>query len=254
MPKNHDFAKSMKKFRDNLRSLAQKEVEIAGQSVKEDICYTIMQLAQDRLLQYSEASPESESLVESIADNIYVDDESGEVRVKSDPEGLLLFLEYGTGLVGRDNNTTEGLADADKVGWKYATKFGVLGHYKKVKDRYGWIFERDSEHYLGKDDWVIPKETKFHQTDREKVRFYFRTRNGKREFVKSYSRKRPHGPTARIKDKNGNPVYKNLVFTAGIKPIRFMYEARKKVKDLIAHSEGLTVSEFRKELNILTVD
>lgn len=244
MAKNFGFEASMRKFRDSLRNIAKREIEFAGKSIQKNVCEAIQRLAQDRLLEYNEASAESENLITDIAfENIYIDEPTGEVRVTSDAEGLVLFLEYGTGLTGRENNTSDGLADANRVGWNYALH---ANRYKKLRNgRQGWFFENKNEHYVDKNDWIPPEESTVKSTYRQRVRFYIRQRNGRTEYVKSYARKRPHGPKIRST--------KNLVFSSGIKPIRYMYEAKKKVKEFIALERGssLTYKQFIENLDYL---
>lgn len=241
MSKDADFSKSMKKFRDNLRYFIKHQTEKVAETTSTEVAKAFVRVAQDTLVERATPSPESKSLVNSLKSNI--SSYKNTVSVETDPEGLMLFLEYGTGLTGRNNNTAEGLNDASAVGWNYASRLNE-GRYVRMKKtgNLGWIFERKDDHYVDSDDWIIPKTSKFQVSERERVRWYFRIgKDGKRHLVKSYTRKRR-------KPKYRN---KNLVFTTGLKPTRYIFDTKQKIRSFIDLNRGADIKAFIEELQNL---
>lgn len=229
MSKNSQFSASMRKFRDKLRYFVTSQTEELTKEASEEVAKTLVRLARNRLVSRANPSAESKELISELKENIT--SYKNTVSIQSDPEGLMLFLEYGTGLTEKKH------PEANKIGWNYA---GNADKYKKIGERYGWIFERKNNHYVSEDDWVIPKESKFQTSYRERVRFYFRK---DRTYVKSYTRTRPHGPKLKSD--------KNLVFSSGLKPIRYIYDSKQKIREFVDLNEGISMKEFIEELKEL---
>ena len=68
-----------------------------------DICESFVRSMENRLLKRATPEGESEDILYGIIDGISISEQTGEgwvVNVPEDEEGLVMFLEYGTGLAG----------------------------------------------------------------------------------------------------------------------------------------------------------
>ena len=239
MAKNSQFSASMRKFRDKLRYFVMSQTEELTKEASEEVAKTIVRIAQNNLVNRATPSPESKELITGLKNNI--SSYKNTISIQSDPEGLMMFLEYGTGI----NNKPH--PEANKIGWEYGVNSDKYIIFKKTDQsgnnkirNMGWVFERKNNHYIDRNDWKISDDSKFKTSYNERVRFYFR-KDG--TYVKSYTRKRPHGPKVKSE--------KELVFSSGIKPVRYIYDAKKAVRDFVDLNKGISMTEFIEELKEL---
>ncbi len=240
MPKNSQFKVVLKTaFRKNLNEVVEKNIKKASDTIKGKISEKMYELAKDRLYSYNNASEESLEIIDRLVENnITLSKVSGLVRIKMDPEGLMMFLEYGTGLVGESDPHPE----ASRDGWSYATRKGVKGHYKNINDRLGFLFYNTGTNYIDNDD-ITP--VKFKPLKKRRGTWYIRRnpKTGRRNvYVKSYVRRKP-------KEQSTERTKENLVFSEGIYPVRYIYETKQKIRKFLKNHKGETYSTFLKNIN-----
>ena len=143
--------------------------------------------------------------------------ESGDwyVYIPEDPEGLVMFLEYGTGLDGDMSGHPEG--------WAYAVN---EKDYVTYGGREGFVFDKtpkDYTPYIDENDVVGLTETKVFESERELVKV-----TSPRYKVRAYYRKRPHGAkTFTYKRKRDNKV-----FSSGLVATKFIYDTIQDYRNL----------------------
>ena len=145
---------------------------------------------------------------------------AGYISVLADPEGLNMFLEFGTGIVGLGQPHEE----AGLYGWKYANnllKYRSHGGARAGSGKLGWFFSSTNGTYIDANDEhpvIAYKQIESLETVRPHIR------NGIP--VSGYNRKK------RIRS-----VYKkktNSVFTQGLRPIRYFYRTKEEIREVIA--------------------
>lgn len=185
MAKNAMVVTGLNKLKQGIKQLRQ-EVAQMGSELPKRICDVFRDRARKRLI----ANTHSQNInVQSLAMRIQsVPYKNGAyIRIYDNEEGLMMFLEYGTGLKGEaDNHQMSG-----EIGWGYALNRENPKIYKSYNDKLGWIFEYDSnDHYIGSDDEVWEYD------------------------------------------------YKTLIFTQGIKPVRYLYNTLIEIQDTIRRANG----------------
>ena len=171
-----------------------------------------------------ESTPKDENsarLIEDIKNNIYSSkssssDHSYNVTIEADPEGLVLFLEYGTGLMG----LAYGHENDDLVKWNYASNLGAshgADRYVSHNGSIGWFFSSKRGTYIDKND-ESPVEVYRPTREWFDVRSY--ERNG--HIVRSHKRRYRRWTNVKIRPES--------VFTEGLKPIRYIYRATEDVR------------------------
>ena len=154
MPRDKVLTASLNKLRDDVQSMVSARADRIMEGLSKSITDAFVNNVQKRLI--SRATPkdaQSAMLVQNIADSIVVDESvwAGKyeyrIVIPRDPEGLVMFLEFGTGLVGY----TQGNPDAVKYGWSYAVNRNKY-IYKKHEGRLGFIFEKTGANYIDRDD------------------------------------------------------------------------------------------------------
>lgn len=117
--------------------------------LSKDIAEAFVAKARERLLMDSTPKDsESQQMVNNLADSIYIKGNGKgktTIVIPRDPEGLNMYLEYGTGLKGESNPNP----DARKIGWKYAIHKDR--YLKKNGEPIGFIFKKKGT-YLDEDD------------------------------------------------------------------------------------------------------
>ena len=234
-----------KKFRRSLEAVINEKANKIANETSAKIVEAFTDRAKKKLEDYAVKNAldsSSIAIVNRLKENIsYVSEKSGRgsvysyVRVKNDPDGLMMFLEYGTGLQGSKNYHPE----AGKRGWKYAInrdKYVRLqsAQFSDVKG-YGWFFRKKPDSFLTKDDIPIHRYEKVGQVE-HKIS-YIRKDTGKLvEYTRTYKKK--------MKDSKS-------IFSQGLKPARFIYDTKQEFKNLFKETKGLTVSELEKKLEIM---
>jgi hypothetical protein len=242
------------------KSLFQKKLDIFRKDLFKTINTELLRIGEDKSKEYADKfvelakanldratpSPESQPLVDEIKNNMRVVKDKrkidgGEratvghnVLIPMDPQGLTLFLEYGTGLIGKHNKHPQ--TDILKMysgglfmDWKYA----INDNTKKVIKRRG-LFAKQKEMTI---DWYVEmfggrgfvfRKNKNSYVDADDKEFHNKTSNRIR-WIKEYKRK--DGTVVKA-HKRYNVKQKNFeskgtyVFSEGIKPVRFIYDAK----------------------------
>ena len=246
---------SFSKFRRQIVAVVNERANRIANRVSAKVVETFAERAKQRIEKAAQDfTPESASIINSLKDNIYVEKEDlssvnkitgktkervyASVRIKRDPQNLLMFLEYGTGMAGSYNEHPE----AASVGWKYAIHPESFRHADKLipnlmYNKMGWFFKKKPMSVLTKHDKenIVVSHKGF-----QEVKPYIR--NGKP--VKGYVR--------RVKTKPDRII--NAVFTQGIKPVRFIYDTKKELEGMFKAASGAkTVEEFYKNLKKIEV-
>lgn len=184
MAKNDGWYAIVKGYREQIKNM---RMQIASaENISKLVAEIFVSRARGRLEKY--ANTDNLGLISRLKSNIYYrPSKSGyQIIIRQDPEGLMTYLEYGTGLFMGASPHPE----ANKIGWTYGGNAGSSQAYKTVNGRFGWFFRtEDPDTYIDRND-----------SDRRE------------------------GGT--------------LVFTQGIKPIRYIYNTRKEIEDLITRSKG----------------
>lgn len=242
------------KLRKQLENAINRRANNVASEVTNEVVKVFVNRAKGRLLESAnDFTGESAGIIKSLTDNIIYEEapyfqvnkttKKAEevtrafVRVRRDPQNLLMFLEYGTGIEGSYNEHPE----AGSIGWKYVIHPENYRHAGKLipslkYNQMGWFFTRKPMSVIKKDDHenIVVTHKQF-----QEVKGHIR--NGKP--VKSYIRK--------IKTKPDR-IITNSVFTQGIKPVRFIYETKQELKNMFKASKGSkTVEEFYSKLRAL---
>lgn len=186
MAKNTEFLNSLQNFRNKIKAKIEQFNQLEDELPRR-MCEVFVKRARQRLLQ--NANTDQIDLIMSLLGNIYYrKGRNGyQVIIRQDPEGLMMFLEYGTGLIGEADPHPE----SGEVGWEYAVNASSNSKaYRSVNGRFGWFFRTDSD------------ETYIEKTD---------------------SNRRDGG---------------TLVFSQGIKPVRYIYETKLELEDVLRRSRG----------------
>lgn len=259
MPKSSEFKKSLKKFRRDLEYAINEKALRRGYDISFDVAEKFVDLAKNNL-DKAQPAPESQHLIDNIKESIEVEAfaktgrtlsrRSGEnenkpkfatgavVRIPIDKEGLVMFLEYGTGLKGLRQphpESTDSKVEGFKVGWQYAinrnkTKTVMLRNSRNeliqttqpcyiVRDgKRGFVFKYKSGVYIDREDVIFRNEY-----------------NTKYSWVKGYTDKngRVVSPYVRYHKNIKTYTSKNqYVLSSGITPVRFIYDAKREIKFL----------------------
>lgn len=256
MPRTEAFDKSLKIFRQDLRDTILKKVSKLSLDKAEEAVDIFVKTAKETLIRNSNPSPESKGVVDKIAKSIHKvpihRNISGEKIISGyraiipmDAEGLVMFLEYGTGLVGKNNPHPQ--TDIRKVYpeekymgvWRYAVNernyktIKFRNKYNRVVDATvpcyverngykGFIFRKQGNHYIDAEDEVFSNEpitTRFHWVRASK--------NGRNKAYVRYN----HKKTKTYAQKS------QYVFSRGIKPVKFIYTAKHRVMEFIRNNK-----------------
>lgn len=229
--KDYGFEIAWDDFIRQTEDFVREKGEELSQDLSRQIANAVQSGAKYKLL--TRATPKdgsSEFDVQTVANNIIVEDYGDEhiVTVLDDFEGLGMFLEYGTGLAGRDGYHPE----AGNIGWQYAinednysfAKAGPSG--RRVR---GFKYKY-SGNYLDEND-INP--VYMHSVKTVKPSVYVSHTN-------AYTDKRGRNIPAHdrvIVRKGGHyeyhQYYPQWVLSRGLKPIRYMYDAKSDVSRLI---------------------
>ena len=243
MPKSVEFKDSLDKARRNFEAIVNEYALRRGEEFSKRVAERFVEEARKNLLSDSNPAPESVGLISSIASNITYTKSARTlnrkgttkgkpkvatgyvVKIPMDREGLVMFLEYGTGLNGLRYKDKLFKAEASRIGWKYAIN---RENYKTFGTKRGFIFRSTGKNYIDNDDYKFRHR---YLSTTEFVRGYIRTtkKTGKQTYVKGYRRARRTPKMVEGK--------KTWVLSSGITPVRFIYRAKNKVRQLISKNK-----------------
>ena len=250
MARNEAFERALKIFKKDFSELVNNKLVGIGNDMSFLVAEGFVNNARNNLDRATPA-PESAHLIEEIKQSISISPverkKDGEkitvghkVNIPIDNEGLVMFLEYGTGLVGDRNKHPQ--TDALKaysggrvMNWKYAVnkdkyrpvkmrnKFNRqvdvnLPYYTERDGKKGFVFIKQPNRYIDSNDTV----------------FMNNPYTSKYSWVRGYEVKNKDGevirrvrPYVRYNVKPKTHYYKReYVFSEGLKPTRFIYDAK----------------------------
>lgn len=240
------------KFRRKLDAVVNERANRIANEISGEIVKVFVKRAKSRLEKASDDMVgESAGIIKTLSDNITYETQPyyqigkttkkpemvnrSYVRVKRDSQNLIMFLEYGTGLVGESNRHPE----ADKIGWNYATNRDNYKRLTRSNTGEGWFFTRKPSSIILKEDIPIHSYLVNERIVKHQV---ITVKKGKMA-GKTYERHQPY---------NKKTKSSKSIFTQGIKPVRFIYKTKQELKNLFLASKGATtVEEFYNKLNKL---
>lgn len=231
MSQNQIFQNSLNTVKKQIRSFIDKAQKDMTEEISKLIAYTFRDVARNRLIRSNNAISQQQSVIERVSKSIMVRKYKSGYKIvlssQTDPEGLLMFLEFGTGLVGKDNKHSW----AGKIGWQYA--INEENYRTRSNGKRGWFWrpQGDNTKYIDKDDMVEN---------------YKRTYN-------AYKLKPEHpifGRTTKFWETHRLTGNSRVVFSSGIKPLRFLYRTRLDIVKAINRANG-DINKLKQELDIL---
>lgn len=237
MAKNSVNRKALEDLQKALtNAIADRADRIAG-NMSEQMVDLFVERARKRL---DKATPSASSVdkIEMLKNNIQsrVDHtaqaHTGYISVLSDSEGLNMFLEFGTGILGLEGG---GHPEAEKkYHWKYQTRLEKGIPYKLHSggrlvgmEKQGWFFSSKKGTYIDKND--------------EHPVFIFK------EYKKQIKDKLGREYTRRVRSQNPVKIKENTVFTQGLRPLRYFYKTKKELSDLLSKIGSITRAGNREE-------
>lgn len=242
------FDKSFEKFKKDLRRTVRDRIEGQdgiGNRLAKALCRTFLDIAGSVLKR--KATPNdthSRNKINEIVDSMYMAG-GGEyygvreyiAKIPLDSEGLVMFLEFGTGLIGERQGYD---SYSEKFQWAYAihrSKYKTItntesGNFGKT----GWFFTNKNRKYVDKNDFKV------HQIDilkRVIKRQVITPQRGNQK--KSYVRYQPY---------NIHRKGYASVFSEGLKPIRYYYTAKQELNYLIRDLQAETGSRWNKTYSL----
>lgn len=232
MAKNEQFRKSLQALRKRLKDKLQ-EIQNLDNEIIKLTCEAFVTRARHKFV--NNANTTQKDLLESLKGNIYYrPSKTGyQIIVRSDEEGLMMFLEYGTGLVGEQAEHPE----ASKVGWEYAIN---EPDYINYGDRRGWFFKPNENSYIDIHDIEIKYKRSFKKGTAKAYSPVLSSEYPNREaFLEDnknyYSSDVTAGETTKT------------VFSQGIEPVRYIYETKQEIIDIFETSKG-NISILKQKL------
>ena len=231
MAQNQIFQNSLNTVKKQIRSFIDKAQKDMTEEISKLVAYTFRDVARRRLIKTNNAISQQQAVIKNVAQSIMVRKYKSGYKIvlsrQTDPEGLLMFLEFGTGLVGKENPHSW----AGGIGWQYAINEENYKTRSNGKEGWFWRPQGDNTKYIDKDDMVEN---------------YKRTYNAYRLKPEHprYGRTTKFWETHRF---TGNP---RVVFSSGIKPLRFLYRTRLDIIKAINRANG-DIEKLKQELEIL---
>lgn len=247
---NADFNISFNKNITEIEKyINEKVVNFAG-NLTNNLAEAVVAGARKRLLERATPKDEqSKAKIIQLANSIHIgkskDKLSRTVIIPKGDEGLGMFLEYGTGLVGESNPHPE----ATKLGWSYAINKQSYRFAKASPEsmsKLGFIFHK-SNTYLDEND-INPLYRRSYKHIKGKVY---------RVYVKEYTDKlgRHRGGywktvERKEKDYEYHYWYKQWVHSQGLKPLRYVYDTKRNLNRIIGQYKRLPdgARKLRKQL------
>lgn len=220
-----------KTFAKRLKGYVKEKANNFAVEMSEDIAKAFVNQAKKRLLSNSTPKgPEDSEKIQAIADSIHYTKKGNKctIVVPNDKEGLNVFLEYGTGLEGKENKNP----DAKKIGWDYAInedsyKEGRSGPNSPISK--GFVFWKGDSYINMSDVNPLYKYSYKHipaRVSRTEVSAYT-DKNG--VYHSSYYKTN----TRREKVYEYHYYYDKYVLSSGIKPVRYIYSTRVNLNRII---------------------
>lgn len=224
MATNSSYSSSFNKTRIDLNKFI-KKIEPKLKEIEVEVAEAFVNRARRTLI--SRATPQDTSSylqVIEVADNIKVkQNKKGQtyITIQQDREGLSMYLEYGTGLMGKNNPHP----NSGNIGWNYAINEGSYINTHTTIDRSGptkkgFIFENFGN-YIDKEDRFVIKESG--------LKRYTSKKTGIEKFYGPY-----------------RYVSKKWIISSGLRPTRYIYDTKLAMKKLISSCKK--VSQLRKKL------
>ena len=222
-----EFEASLRKARRRVYQMIGERSRNFGEELSRRLCEVFAYRAQERLIKYSTPKDSQSAMqVRELASTIVAKSSSTgkgyEVSIPVDEEGLLLFLEYGTGLVGEANEHEE----ASAVGWRYAINREL---YTKGG---GWFFDRyptrgdeTSIAYVDAND-ITPVISKTTRTSNSQWVSGYTRKDG--VVVKRYHRKRANPKTTTYERER-----RGIVWSRGLVPVKFIYNTKQELREIL---------------------
>lgn len=271
MARKDNFESALKETRKEIRTVINNQIMGYASEQTDKIANSFIKSMRNKLTSRASPSPESFPLLEQISSSIYKDyhqitrDNSSSQRtvpkivIPMDPEGLVMFLEYGTGILGDQTEHPE----AKQVGWAYKTG---EDKYVRYNGKWGFIFQdlrsagtrnnpRDhrtkeifpkrekTTQYIDENDIVGLNEYSYRESNTQWI-----TRHNKNGSVTRYVRRRPHG-TKVVRYTRFRP---HKIFSQGLRSTKFIYDTKMQFLDLIRNK--IDYNKLGDKLKQLEVD
>lgn len=228
MARTNAFNAAETKARENFKQAINDRLLERGEEISKQLAEQFVEEARNNLISNSNPAPESIGLISRIANSITYkktseDNKKGYiVRIPMDREGLVMFLEYGTGLMGKNYSKIDSdfAHEANSIGWKYAIHENRYKTRKKTGKR-GFIFTPTKGYYIDKDDEYIVEPSYEEQITKVLIKGYVRVskKTGKVTTVKPYYRSQ----RKMVQKSTGK------IISSGITPVRFIYKAKNSI-------------------------
>ena len=232
MARNTNFESSMKKFRKSLQTTIDYRAQDICRKASWAVAETFAEVASKRLVEgATPLDSVSRAKVEAIANSIteYQKDETAVASIPIDEEGLALYLEYGTGLIGEQSNDamyafSGRKTDSDRVNWSYAIN---RDRYKTLPStgKKGWYFTKKPDSYIDANDTVIERTGTKTVLKMQFVQPKRKTKSGK-----------PYKPYFRIM--RYKKAKKSSVFTEGLVPIRYFGRTQADIRAILREAKA----------------
>lgn len=169
---NKQFKKQIKSMKESINSI-KKDMQYLRIDLPELICEVFVERARARL----KAEPNAEIYINNI--NYVVNpDGTCEIVVTENQEGIMTFLEYGTGVLGSQYKHPE----AAQSGWVYAVNRADYKHVKGIG--HGFFFRKTANNYIARTDSYDSGHTSVFSRGLRPVRYLYNT---KREIERAYN-------------------------------------------------------------------
>ena len=222
------YNKFDKKFANQFKNYVKQKVDDFAVDLGEDIAKAFVNQAKKRLLSgATPRGPEDAEIVQKIADSIHYVKKGKKftVVIPRDAEGLNVFLEYGTGLAGK--NAEQKNPDAKRVGWQYAIHEADykyrMGSPKGLVKTKGFLFKKKGT-YLDREDLnplISVKETQPYSDGSYAKEITVSGYTDKRgRVIPSYTKVISRTPHTSIR------AQYDWVLSQGLKPVRYVYSTR----------------------------
>ena len=258
MDRHPQFKTALGDFKRRLFKQINREMIDYGTKKSKKIAEEFVKIAKMNLEEATPA-PESEHFISEIASRIKIKkrfrkaSKKGKkinqhlvaytINIPIDKQGLVMYLEYGTGIKGlRDQHeearkkTFSGVPIKQKVRWEYA----VNRHkYRTVmlKNRYNQRVKVTQPCYFVKDNHLgfVFKKRKDSYIDADDIQFH-NVLEAKASWVKGYPRngKQVKAYVRYHKDLRTYTTKNTYVFSQGLTPVRFIYNAKKEIMHLLS--------------------
>ena len=236
MSRNAEFEESLRKTRRRVYYLLDEKARQFEDEIGERLCKCFVKRARERLLR--DATPKDEQSMQQLSalansiDYRKLNNGAYSVKIPADEEGLFLYLEYGTGIMGEQFPHPEAgtVTKNSAIGWNYNS------NKESIRTSTGaWFFKRDNNYVDSLDKYpTVSKWGKSaHRIDADKnyiyVDSYWRTnkKTGKRTSVQSSIRK--------YKGNDNRPAYRERYDTVkswGLLGTRYIYNTKQEIKEI----------------------